>query len=175
MKNSRIIAFAGVLSALSVLLLFLGSVIWVLGYVMPIVVSILMIVLVQSVSKKSALLTHISTSVLSIILLNEKETALLYALFFGYYPIIKDKIEAISSKIFKLIAKLLIFNISIALVEILCVYVFGIPFDDMFGKWGILLFAFLMNFIFVFYDKLYDSMTKLYNYKIKKRIEKYIK
>lgn len=175
MKNPRIIAFAGIISALSVLLLFLGSVIWVLGYIMPIVVSILMIVLVKSVSKKSAILTYVSTSVLSIILLSEKETALLYILFFGYYPIIKNKLDAISSKVIKLIVKLVIYNISVAITQVLCIYVFGIPFDAMFGKWGILLYVFLMNFIFVFYDRLYDAMTKLYIYKLKNRIEKYIK
>lgn len=175
MKSSKEIAYSGIASALSVVMLFLGSIIWVLGYTMPLVASLIMIVLLDSVSKRSALLTFVSTFVISFILLNDKECVLLYVLFFGYYPLIRDKINDIKPKFLSYLLKFITFNAAMALVQVLCVYVFGIPFDDMLGKWGIVVFIICLNLVFVVFDKLYTLLLRLYRIKLKKKVEKYIK
>lgn len=175
MKNSKIIAYSGVATALSVVMLFLGSLIWVFAYTMPLIASLIMIILLDSISQKSAILTFVSTSVISFILLSDKECLLLYVLFFGYYPLIRDKINDIKPKFLSVLLKYLTFNASMILTQILCVYVFGIPFDDMPGKWGIVIFIICLNLVFAVYDKLYDLLLKLYRIKLKKKVEKYIK
>lgn len=175
MKNSKVIAYSGVATALSVVMLFLGSIFWVLGYTMPLVASLVMIILLDSISQKSALLTFVSTSVISFILLNDKECVLLYVLFFGYYPLIRDKINDIKPKFLSYLLKFVTFNAAMVLTQILCVYVFGIPFDDMLGKWGIVVFALCLNLVFVVFDKLYTLLLRLYRIKLKKKVEKYIK
>lgn len=175
MKNSKVIAYSGVATALSVVMLFLGSIFWVLGYTMPLVASLVMIILLDSISQKSALLTFVSTSIISFILLNDKECVLLYVLFFGYYPLIRDKINDIKPKFLSYLLKFVTFNAAMVLTQILCVYVFGIPFDDMLGKWGIVVFALCLNLVFVVFDKLYTLLLRLYRIKIKKKVEKYIK
>lgn len=175
MKNSKVIAYSGVATALSVVMLFLGSIFWVLGYIMPLVASLVMIILLDSVSQKSALLTFISTSIISFILLNDKECVLLYILFFGYYPLIRDKINDIKPKFLSYLLKFITFNAAMVLTQVLCVYVFGIPFDDMLGKWGIVLFVLCLNLVFVVFDKLYTLLLRLYRIKLKKKVEKYIK
>lgn len=175
MKNSKVIAYSGVATALSVVMLFLGSIFWVLGYTMPLVASLVMIILLDSISQKSALLTFVSTSVISFILLNDKECVLLYVLFFGYYPLIRDKINDIKPKFLSYLLKFVTFNAAMVLAQILCVYVFGIPFDDMLGKWGIVVFVLCLNLVFVVFDKLYTLLLRLYRIKLKKKVEKYIK
>lgn len=175
MKNSKVIAYSGVATALSVVMLFLGSIFWVLGYTMPLVASLVMIILLDSISQKSALLTFISTSIISFILLNDKECVLLYILFFGYYPLIRDKINDIKPKFLSYLLKFITFNAAMVLTQVLCVYIFGIPFDDMLGKWGIVLFVLCLNLVFVVFDKLYTLLLKLYRIKLKKKVEKYIK
>lgn len=175
MKNSKVIAYSGVATALSVVMLFLGSIFWVLGYTMPLVASLVMIILLDSISQKSALLTFVSTSVISFILLNDKECVLLYVLFFGYYPLIRDKINDIKPKFLSYLLKFVTFNAAMVLTQILCVYVFGIPFDDMLGKWGIVVFVLCLNLVFVVFDKLYTLLLRLYRIKLKKKVEKYIK
>lgn len=175
MKNSKVIAYSGVATALSVVMLFLGSIFWVLGYTMPLVASLVMIILLDSISQKSALLTFISTSIISFILLNDKECVLLYILFFGYYPLIRDKINDIKPKFLSYLLKFITFNVAMVLTQVLCVYVFGIPFDDMLGKWGIVLFVLCLNLVFVVFDKLYTLLLRLYRIKLKKKVEKYIK
>ena len=169
MKNSKVIAYSGVATALSVVMLFLGSIVWVLGYTMPLVASLIMIVLLESVSKKSALLTFVSTSVIYFILLNDKEFVLLYVLFFGYYPLIRDKLNDIKPIFLSYLLKFVSFNAAMVLTQVLCVYVFGIPFDDMLGKWGIVVFAFCLNLVFVVFDKLYTLLLRLYRIKLKKK------
>ena len=154
MKNSKVIAYSGVATALSVVMLFLGSIVWVLGYTMPLVASLIMIVLLESVSKKSALLTFVSTSVISFILLNDKECVLL---------------NDIKPKFLSYLLKFVSFNAAMVLTQVLCVYVFGIPFDDMLGKWGIVVFAFCLNLVFVVFDKLYTLLLRLYRIKLKKK------
>lgn len=175
MKNSKVIAYSGVATALSVVMLFLGSIFWVLGYTMPLVASLVMIILLDSISQKSALLTFVSTSIISFILLNDKECVLLYILFFGYYPLIRDKINDIKPKFLSYLLKFITFNAAMVLTQVLCVYVFGIPFDDMLGKWGIVLFVLCLNLVFAVFDKLYTLLLKLYRIKLKKKVEKYIK
>lgn len=175
MKNSKVIAYSGVATALSVVMLFLGSIFWVLGYTMPLVASLVMIILLDSISQKSALLTFISTSIISFILLNDKECVLLYILFFGYYPLIRDKINDIKPKFLSYLLKFITFNAAMVLTQVLCVYVFGIPFDDMLGKWGIVVFVLCLNLVFAVFDKLYTLLLKLYRIKLKKKVEKYIK
>ncbi|MFQ9064323.1 MAG: hypothetical protein ACLR5R_04105 [Eubacterium sp.] len=175
MKNSKVIAYSGVATALSVVMLFLGSIFWVLGYTMSLVASLVMIILLDSISQKSALLTFVSTSIISFILLNDKECVLLYILFFGYYPLIRDKINDIKPKFLSYLLKFITFNAAMVLTQVLCVYVFGIPFDDMLGKWGIVLFVLCLNLVFVVFDKLYTLLLKLYRIKLKKKVEKYIK
>ncbi len=175
MKNSKVIAYSGVATALSVVMLFLGSIFWVLGYTMPLVASLVMIILLDSISQKSALLTFISTSIISFILLNDKECVLLYILFFGYYPLIRDKINDIKPKFLSYLLKFITFNAAMVLTQVLCVYVFGIPFDDMLGKWGIVLFVLCLNLVFVVFDKLYTLLLRLYRIKLKKKVEEYIK
>lgn len=175
MKNSKVIAYSGVATALSIVMLFLGSIFWVLGYTMPLVASLVMIILLDSISQKSALLTFISTSIISFILLNDKECVLLYILFFGYYPLIRDKINDIKPKFLSYLLKFITFNAAMVLTQVLCVYVFGIPFDDMLGKWGIVLFVLCLNLVFVVFDKLYTLLLRLYRIMLKKKVEKYIK
>lgn len=175
MKNSKVIAYSGVATALSVVMLFLGSIFWVLGYTMPLVASLVMIILLDSISQKSALLTFVSTSIISFILLNDKECVLLYVLFFGYYPLIRDKLNDIKPKFLSYLLKFVSFNAAMVLTQILCIYVFGIPFDDMLGKWGIVVFVLCLNLVFAVFDKLYTLLLRLYRIKLKKKVEKYIK
>lgn len=95
--------------------------------------------------------------------------------FFGYYPLIRDKINDIKPKFLSYLLKFITFNAAMVLTQVLCVYVFGIPFDDMLGKWGIVVFVLCLNLVFVVFDKLYTLLLKLYRIKLKKKVEKYIK
>lgn len=166
------ISLAGIASALSIVLLFLGSAIWLLSYVMPIITGLLMIIITQCLNKKTAFTVYFCVSVLSLFLLSDKECVLIYVFFFGYYPIVKDSIEKINNNFLRWVLKFAIFNVSIVLSQLICVYVFQIPFDDFLGKWGIAVLLLLANCVFVLYEKMLKALIVLYDKKYKKKIDK---
>lgn len=171
MKNTKLTALAGVLSALSVVLMFFGSIVSVFTYVMPLITGLLMIIL-NDFSKKHSVIMFVVVGLISIFALPDKECALTYNFFFGYYPIIRENLNKIKSKVLCYIAKLIIYNAGIVTSQLLCFYVFNIPFDDMFGKWGIAVLLLLANLVFVVYERLFSLLILLYDKKLKKTIIK---
>ncbi|MDD6602814.1 MAG: hypothetical protein PUE73_00515 [Eubacteriales bacterium] len=175
MKKSLVIAMSGIITGLSVVAMFLGSVVWIFSYVMPIVAGLLIIILSASAGKKSGLYVFFATCVLSLILLPDKEPALLYSFFFGYYPLIKDALDGIKSRVLKLGTKFVIFNIAMVASQLVLVYVFGIPFDNFMGKWSWAILLALANVVLVLYDKMFDIVVIVYNRKYRHIFERLLK
>lgn len=175
MKKSKQTAAAGVLSALSVVLMFFGSVVSVLSYIMPLLSGLFMIIAVESINRKTALSIYACVSLLSLFLLSDKECALLYAAFFGYYPIIRSELDKIKNRLLLWTMRVILFNVSIVFSQLICVFVFRIPFDDFFGKWGIAVLLLLANLLFVMYEKLLAMLIVLYRKKYKSKINNLLK
>lgn len=173
-KNSLKIAVCAVFTAMSVILLFIGGAAFVLVYLMPMITSLLMIILRKTFGVSAAMITYTATSILSFILVPDRECMLMYVLFFGYYPVIYPSLEKI--KALKWAAKFLIFNSMVALIQLVLIYVFGIPFlEEGEGIFIIVIFAALMNILFVIYDFVIKNTFLLYEKKLEKRIKKYFK
>ena len=175
MKRAILPAFAGVMTALSVVLLQLGAVIWIFAYVMPLLCGVLMIAVTESAGKRSAWLVYAAVSLLAMLLETDRESALLYTLFFGYYPLVRECIDKLSSKAVRAALKLLVFNAGVVAAELLATYVFGIPFDDFLGKWGAVILLALGNLMFVIYERLLGILKTLYIRKLKPRLDKYLR
>ena len=132
-----------------------------------------MIILRKTFGASAALITYTATSILSIMLVPDRECMLMYVFFFGYYPIVYPYIEKIK---FKWIAKLLLFNSMIALVQLAMIYIFGVPFlEEGEGIFIIIIFAVLMNILLVIYDFVLKNTVLVYERKLEKRIKKYFK
>lgn len=134
-----------------------------------------MIIITRSVNKKSAWTVFVAVSLISLLFMPDKECAMTYIAFFGYYPIIKDSVDKIKSKILLWITRLLIFNVAIVSSQLVCIYVFGIPFDDIFGAWGVVILLACANLIFVLYEKMICTVTILYIKKYKNKIDRLLK
>ena len=94
MKNkTKNTAVSGLMTALSVVLMMLTTLIPVFMYVIPIVTGLLVLFIADVSNKKWGAGVYFSTAFLSILLITDKEAALTYALFFGYYPLLKETIE----------------------------------------------------------------------------------
>ncbi len=89
-----------------------------------------------------------AAAVLAFLLLPDKGVALLFALFLGVYPVVKERMEAIRSLPLEWVLKLFYFNLAFTLF----LYVFSQLFLPMLPKWpgGILYGA--GNAVFVCYD-----------------------
>lgn len=171
MKKSVISAVCGVMSALCAVLIVFGGIFTPLSYFMPIVSGLLMMIMRSSFGNSCALFVFFSTSVLSVILCADKECALLYVLFFGWYPLVKDNLNKIKNTLFRILLKFIIFNAAMVLVELAVTFVFKIPWDNSLGKAGAVILIVLANVLFVAYEKLAVILEKIYIKKYKSRVE----
>lgn len=176
MKNAAKLALCGVSTALSVVLLFLGGITSILAYTIPMIVGVFMIMLKTTFGNSCAWITFFCTSVLTFFCVPDKECMLMYVLFFGFYPIVQPDINKFRIKPLKFIVRFILFNVMLAVSQLILVYVFGIPFlEDGEGKIFIIIFALLMNILFIIYDRLLNSLYLLYKIKIEKRIKNLFK
>ncbi len=175
MNKSKNTAFCAMVSALSVVLMLVTTVLPVMMYVLPIVTGVLIMLTAEVTSKKWAVGTFFSTAIISLLLLTEKETALTYLFFFGWYPLIRDYLSKIP-KVLQYVLKLIMFNFSAVAIGVLGVYVFGLSKDDYteFGRFTIPILLAMANVVFW----LYELMLKKYSFLLKqigKRIRKKLK
>lgn len=154
MKNkTKNTAISGLMTALSVVLMMLTTLIPVFMYVIPIVTGLLVLFIADVSNKKWGAGVYFSTAFLSVLLITDKEAALTYALFFGYYPLIKDVIEKLPQLI-SWFLKLFIFNLAAVGIGVISFYVFGVSGDEYneFGKYTIPILLIMANVAFILYD-----------------------
>lgn len=164
------IVVAGVLAALSVIILYLGCAIEVLDLTMSAIVSLLVVVIVIEMGYKYAWMTYIATAILSILLLPQKSPAIFYACFMGFYPIIKSYLERINSALARWVIKLVVGNAALALMFILMSLFLPDEFE---GGW-LMLVTYLLGIIaFLTYDVALSKLITLYFVRIRDRIKIY--
>lgn len=154
MKNkTKNTAVCGLMTALSVVLMMLTTLIPVFMYVIPIVTGLLVLFVAEVSDKKWGVGVYFATSLLSLLLITDKEAALTYALFFGYYPLIKDVMEKLP-KALSWVLKYLLFNVAAVSIGVISFYVFGVSGEEYneFGKYTIPILLVMANLAFVLYD-----------------------
>ncbi|MFQ9846006.1 MAG: hypothetical protein ACLRXC_03500 [[Clostridium] leptum] len=113
MSKSGKIALGGLLTALGVVLMFLTGLIPIGTYALPAIAGVLLIVAVIEIGAKWAWMIYAAVAVLSLLFAADKEAALLFVLFFGYYPVLKSFLERISNKVLSWISKFAVFNVAV--------------------------------------------------------------
>jgi hypothetical protein len=171
-KSSKI-AFSGIISALSLVLMIL-TFIPNLTYSLPAIAGALLVAIVIEVGIKYAFLSYFVISLLSFFLATNKFSVLLFVLFFGYYPILKAIIEKNKNNIIILILKLLNFNIAFLIIYKLAISILSLENNILINNlkgWiglGIILIA---NIVFYLYDLAIDNVVGFYLNKLRKHIK----
>lgn len=165
-KLSFNIALGGIISALCILLMFLVGVLPFFVYAFPMLCSLLVCIVYYECGLKTSLVTYISVSVLSLILSPDKESVIIFAAFFGYYPIAKIYIDRLSSKLVRIILKLAIFNASVVAAYYALISIFGVvdmtEMSGDFGKYGAVVLLALGNFTLIVYDIAIKRLSNKY-------------
>lgn len=146
-------------------------------YALPAIAGAFCVPIVIEINKKWAVATYVVTSLLSILIVADKEAVIIFTLFFGYYPILKATIEKIKNKWLILFLKLLVFNVSIIFYYILTVNLLGLP-DDTFVIFGVsvpLFFLVMGNITFLLYDYAVSRFIQIYVFKLHSKIKKFLK
>lgn len=172
-KTSRT-ALGALTAALSVIIMLL-TVVPVMTYCAPMVAGALLIMIVIEMDKKWGFAVYAASGVLSMILAADKEAAVLYLMFFGYYPIIKAVLESkIKSRPLEWLVKIAVFNASMIAAYLLIVKVLALPMDDMndLGKYAWLILLAAGNAMFPVYDITLTKCVLLYEVRLKKIVRK---
>ncbi len=176
MKKTGKTAVGGVITALSVAAMFLTAILPFFTYVLPICAGMLMIIVNDELGRLWSLGVYFAVSALSLLVVADKEAALMYIAFFGYYPIIKGKIEHLN-KVFAFVLKLLIFNSSVVFAYFLILKFFGFSGEEFneFGKFTVPILLVLGNILFVLTDYILTLLTALYRKRFQSRLRKIFK
>ena len=162
-KTSDRVALGGIVAALCIVIMFLTGVLPALYIAAPMAAGLLMIILVEEVSVGWAWLTYLAVSLLALIVTFDKEAALMFILFFGYYPMLRLYLEKIKLKPVRTVCKFLFFNLFLVLDYLATVYVLGLPtFEDTGPVMFVILF-FAFNLVFFFYDRILSRMDWFYH------------
>lgn len=177
MSKSGKIALGGLLTALGVVLMFLTGLIPIGTYALPAIAGVLLIVAVIEIGAKWAWMIYAAVAVLSLLFAADKEAALLFVLFFGYYPVLKSFLERISNKVLSWISKFAVFNVAVVACFFLAVNFLQLP-EDSFTVFGIYLpwvFLILGNAVFLIYDIALSGLVATYVEKLHHRVKKTLK
>ncbi len=181
MSQSAKTAIGGMTAALSVVLM-LPTVIGLWTYALPAFAGILIMFTVIELDKKWAAGIYIAVSILSLVLLPNKEAAVFYACFFGHYPILKALIEGKRMpRTIEYILKIILFNVSVLAASFIMLKVFGMPLTELLGTEGetswwaeytISLTLAVANVTFVAFDYLLTTAVVIYLRSWQKRFRK---
>lgn len=177
MSKSGKIALGGLLTALGVVLMFLTGLIPIGTYALPAIAGVLLIVAVIEIGAKWAWMIYAAVAVLSLLFAADKEAALLFVLFFGYYPVLKSFLERISNKVLSWISKFAVFNVAVVACFFLAVNFLQLP-EDSFTVFGIYLpwvFLILGNAVFLIYDIALSGLVATYVEKLHHIVTKTLK
>ena len=170
--KSREIAVCGMLNALAVVLMNLGSLVPLATFCTPLLAMLVLLPVLEEYGPKMAWAAWFSVSILSLLLVSDRETALVYV-FFGWYPILRPRIAAITSKLLRLGAKLLLCNVLILTLYGLVLRLMGLTSDLVDAAWGMnALLLVLGNVVFLLLDLVLARMTVAWKVKFRKHFFK---
>ena len=175
-KTSRV-ALCGMIAALSVVALFLTGLVPVATVALPAAAGCFLIAVVAETSVRYGMAVYAVVAVLSLFLTPDREAALLYVLFFGYYPALYGLLSRIRNRVLCWGAKLLVFNGAMLAEGLLAAFVLHLPMEELlpFGLVTIPLFLVLLNVFFVLYDKSMNGLIVLYIRRVRPAIRKFLR
>ena len=172
MNATRRLTLAAMLSALGVVLLFLGSLLEVLDLAAVMLASLFVVFAVLELGRAWPYLVYGATALLSLLLLQLRPVVLEYLLFGGIYPIVKHWVEKLP-RAASLLLKLLFINLAVALTALLSLALLGLRLR--FGVPHLLLLALLCNAVFFLYDYTLTRLVVRYLISIRPRIARLLK
>ena len=167
-ERTKKVALCAMLSALGVVVLYLGSLIEVLDISMAVIASLFAVMAVIEYGGLAPWAIYAATGILSVVLLPSKLPAVMYILFFGFYPIVKERIERIRRRIIGWILKEIVFNVCLVSLMLIARW-FMLDPEGMF-VFEVIFFG-LANVTFVIYDIALTRLISLYVYRIRTRFK----
>ncbi len=162
--SARRISVGGMLAALGIVLMYLGSIIDVMDLSAAAFAAILLIPIISEYGRRDALFVYAVTAVLSWLLLPNRSPALMYTVFLGYYPMLKLSLDKLG-RVRGTILKLIVLNAAITGAYLMTRLLLLADTED-----SALLWAYypLANLAFLLYDIAIDRIVRLWMTKLRR-------
>lgn len=167
-KTKRITT-AAMLAALQLVLLYLGTVMPSWKLAVTALAGIINAAVLIECGVASSILSFVAVSVLGAVILPQKSIALMYIVFFGYYPLMKSAAEHVSSRVLEWLVKLVVFNFACIICWTALRY--GFITDIALPDIALALWWIGLNVVFVLYDIGLSRLINLYIQRIHKNLK----
>lgn len=164
-SKSKKVALGGIVVLLSVLCLYLASILPTNKLFFFCLSTVFIAVIVIEFKTYFALITYLAISILGFIIIPNKLIMIPYAIYFGYYGILKYYIEKINNILVEWVIKIGLFNLFVYVTYIITVNLFV---SNLYIKLPIWLIILLLQVIFIIYDICYSLAINYYKYKLRK-------
>ena len=164
MKNAKRVAFCGVMTALCVVILAAGALSGVGNYAGSMLAGLCLLPAGWEWGKKTQLVLWISVSLVGAMVIPDPETILLFAAFFGWYPVFRDSLDRFPLFL-RLLLKLLVFNLAAVGCEYLVMKVIAPETEE---AWILSVLLIGGNLAFLLYDAILPRLALLYRVRLRK-------
>ena len=176
MTHTKKTALCGIFTGLSLALMWMGSFVPWMDYALPALAGMFVFALVIELGPLWPTGVYIATSILSALLLPNKNVALIYIMFFGCYPVLRLLLQRRLPKWLAWICKLALFNTAAVAAYYLAVFIFQIELSDFgpdFGRYAAIVMLAVANFAFLLYDAaILSSFELLYTKRWRQKLRR---
>ena len=168
--QSRKIALCGVLCALAVVILLLGGLLAVAIYCAPLLAMAVLLPVLEEYGPRTAGAAYGAVALLALLLVPDRETALVYV-FFGWYPILRPRIAALPSLPVRLVCRLGVCGLSMFLLYGVTIRLLGLTAvtEELGGGWLTAALAVMGCAVFLLLDLALGRLTVLWHRKLRRR------
>lgn len=169
-KLSFRMAFGGIAAALCIIIMLLAAIIPFATYACPMIAGFIIYIVSLECGRNTAIASYISVAALLMILSPEKESALLFATFFGYYPMLSIYTDRIRSRIVRWTIRLLVFNVTCVISYLILMKIFVAVSSEEFTVYSTAFLLLSGNALIVVFDKAVHVLSDYYQNRLRKKL-----
>lgn len=170
MDNNKDLALAGIMTAVTVVILFAAVILPNMKIVCYGLSSLPMAALLLETNKRTGVMFYIATAALAMVLLPDKLAALPYVTVLGLYGLIKSIAERFPNRVVEWTIKGIYFNATLFLYGFLVYKLFMPDLEFPIPLWAVILCA---EGLFVAYDYIYSICVWYYEKMIRKNVKRF--
>ena len=169
-EQSRKVALCGVLCGLAVVVLLLGGLFSPAVYCAPLLAMAVLLPVLEEYGPGTAGAAYGAVAILALLLVPDRETALVYV-FFGWYPILRPRIAALPSLPVRLVCRLGVCGLSMFLLYGVTIRLLGLTAvtEELGGGWLTAALAVMGCAVFLLLDLALGRLTVLWRRKLRRR------
>ena len=169
-QQSRKVALCGVLCGLAVVVLLLGGLFSLAVYCAPRLATAVLLPVLEEYGPGTAGAAYGAVAILALLLVPDRETALVYV-FFGWYPLLRPRIAALPSLPVRLVCRLGVCGLSMFLLYGVTIRLLGLTAvtEELGGGWLTAALAAMGCAVFLLLDLALGRLTVLWRRKLRRR------